>query len=585
MTGQYMRDFDYKRTKYSFRTLWFRSAYSYRFCSCGFQHEYLDYITESGSINEEIYEKVLLCVLAGHCPHVYNVPPEYIHETSIYGMHIAAATSTYGALKEALDPRNKITGTLFRLNAYQLSFIKNLTLASELKLEACLLSKHSNIVEAKKLRTVNPETNKIQLEEKSFIEYCVRKGKASALELENIMDLSKPDFISTLQIAFKYNLGELQELLKRKWHKLGGIENILEECCTLAVVYDKPEFLHFLLHRVSQHWRVHCNTDTGRNLCKMCDVLQRWNCKQVLLIKQNFLSGGTYNKLDALNTDITDVVKSIVNSLFTYNMRQEHMAVLRLIPNISSILNHIEGDRGSILHAYNCKSVDLDTHLLAVTSVGKTDDSSSSMCDASLLKTILALNVDVNHVDRNGMPPLIHLLHLKRIWYNNLFRDAEELYIFENPDLDLHKTALLRGLRVDKVLYQMDTNNIPIVLGKRRTYIMDGKEHGLQGHDGSDLALNFMVPFLIECGFPMMEDCQGEFENEKDSLHPVEQVYITQCLQTPRSLLFISRDALRRHYKGRRVHRFVEMVNIPPTMKDFILLKPLLKCVPKKLLH
>ena len=581
VTNQHMKDFDYRRTKYSFQTVWYRSAYSYCFCGCGFQHEFVDYVSESGYINEEIYEKILLCVLAGNCPHVYEASPEYIRETGVYGLHIAAVAGNYEALKGSLDPKNNITGTLFKLNAYQVVLIKIPALASKFNSETRLLLKGLKIVEAKNLKSVNPETIRIRFEEKSAID-CARKGNISVLELENTMNFSKTDFINTLQIAFKYDLGELQELLKHTWNKIGGIENMLEECCTLAIVYDKPEFLHFLLHRVSQLSRMHCKTDTGNYLCKICDVLRRRNCKQVLLIKQNYLSGGTYIKLDALNIDSAGVVKSLVNSLFTYGMRQELMAILRLIPNISRILDHIEGDRGSILHTYNADSLDVLAY--HVPWISKTDNNSTNMCDPNLLKMILDLNVDINR-EMDGRPPLTDLLYLKWSCHNTLFRDAEELYIFENPDLDLHKTALLHALRVDEVLYQMDTNVMPIAFGGRRIYIMDGKEHGLQGHDGSDMDMNFMVPLLIECGFPVVTDFHEAFEKTKDFLNPAEQMYIYQCLQTPRSLLLISRDTLRRHYRGRRIHRFVEMINIPKTVKDFILLKPLLKCVPKHLLH
>ena len=578
-----MTYFNYRETKYSFQTVWYRSAYSYCCCECGFQHEFVDYITKFGSINEDIYEKILLCVLAGNCPHVYNVPPEYIHEASVYAVHIAAVAGNYRALEMSLKPSNDLIGALFRLNAYQLILMKNPAFASKLHSETGLRLKGLQFVEAKKLKYVNSETIRIGIEEKSAIDY-IKKGSISIAELENDIDFSKDAFISTLKIAFKCDLGELQDILTTRWHKLGaGIENTLEECCILAIIYDKPEILHFLLHRASQQRRMHHITDTGRTLCYMCDTLRRWHCKQVLLIKQNFLSGGTYQKLDALNNDNTDLVKSLVNTLFTYDMREEIMMVLRKIPDVSSILNHTEGHRGSILHNYNCKSLNLDLHLLSVAS--KIDYSSPKVRNPSLLKQILDLHVDINHTDRIGMTPLVHLLHLKRLWYNNLFRDAEELYVFENPDLDMHKTVLLYALRLDKTLYQMDTSEVPVAFRERRTYIMDGRKHGLQGHVNSDFALNFMVPFFIECGFALMNDFHEEYEKEKDSLNPEEQVYIQQCLQTPRSLLLLSRCSLRRHFNGRRIHRFVEMVNIPKTVRDLILLKPLLKCVPRHLLH
>ena len=514
VTNQHMTYFNYRETKYSFRTVWYRSAYSYCCCECGFHHEFVDYITEFGSINEDTYETILLCVLAGNWPHVYNVPSEYIREASVYAVHIAAVAGNYRALKMSLKPSNDLIGALFRLNAYQLILMKSPALASKFHSETRLLLKGLKLVEAKKLKFVNSETIRIRIEEKSAIDYT-RKGSISVAELENDMDFSKDSFISTLKIAFKYDLGELQDILKTRWHKLGaGIEYTLEECCILAISYDKPEFLHFLLHRASQLRRMHHKTDMGRILCYMCDNLRRWHCKQVLLIKQNYLSGGTYQKLDELNKDNKDLVKSLVNTLFTYDMREEIMTVLRMIPDISSILNRTEGDKGSILHYYNCKSLNLD-HLLPVTS--KVDCPSYRVCSPTLLKRILDLQVDINYTDRHGMTPLVHLLHLKRQWSNNFFRDAEELYVFENPDLDIHKTLLLHALKFDTIMYQKDTSEIPIAIHERKTYILDCRKRGSQGHDNSDFALNFMVPFFIECGFSMMNDFHEEYDKAKNT--------------------------------------------------------------------
>ena len=48
--------------------------------------------------------------------------------------------------------------------------------------------------------------------------------------------------------------------------------------------------------------------------------------------------------------------------------------------------------------------------------------------------------------------------------------------------------------------------------------------------------------------------------------------------------MFKLNDVLRRRYKGRDIYRFVNSVKVPRLIKDEILLKPLLKCVPKDLL-
>ena len=53
-----MPDFNY-RTNFQFQTLFYKSGYSYCCCACGFEHEFLEYIKDDGSIDEDLYEKVL----------------------------------------------------------------------------------------------------------------------------------------------------------------------------------------------------------------------------------------------------------------------------------------------------------------------------------------------------------------------------------------------------------------------------------------------------------------------------------------------------------------------------------------------
>ena len=158
--------------------------------------------------------------------------------------------------------------------------------------------------------------------------------------------------------------------------------------------------------------------------------------------------------------------------------------------------------------------------------------------------------MDINHKDSNGMAPLIHLLTMKSICPSAFFRCSEELYVFENPNMQVHASALVRGLRIDRHCHRKSPEMFE-GCGPSYDFILDGREHGIQGYDGDEMALNFMVPFLIECGFPVDEYFLEVFECDQDLLDPVEQVYIRQCLETPRSLLLQCRDTLRKHYGGK----------------------------------
>ena len=93
-----------------------------------------------------------------------------------------------------------------------------------------------------------------------------------------------------------------------------------------------------------------------------------------------------------------------------------------------------------------------------------------------------------------------------------------------------------------------------------------------------------MVPFLIEAGFPVSEDECKALELAMDTLHPAEQEYLQFWLTNPRPLKLRCGDVLRSHFSGRQTHDYVKRDDIPHSIKDFILLKPLLKSVSKELL-
>ena len=109
---------------------------------------------------------------------------------------------------------------------------------------------------------------------------------------------------------------------------------------------------------------------------------------------------------------------------------------------------------------------------------------------------------------------------------------------------------------------------------------MDGQKHFLFGHENpDDLALNFIVPFLLECDFPFESDV---FQCRNLHLH--EKEYIKRHMSISRSLKVCCRDSLRQHFQGRKIHQFVEQSKLPRSVEDYPLLRPLLKCIPANLL-
>ena len=129
VTNKYMQNYSYANNTFSFKTLFHQTSYSYCCCACGFEHEYIDYISKSGVINEDMYQNILQCILDGKCPHVDNAPSDtYFREAKVYALHVAAAVGTISALKDIPIPREtcpEIKGGIYCLDPLQIAVLKN----------------------------------------------------------------------------------------------------------------------------------------------------------------------------------------------------------------------------------------------------------------------------------------------------------------------------------------------------------------------------------------------------------------------------------------------------------------------------
>ena len=94
-TNSYIEDFDYS-TRFRFQTVHHQSAYSYCYCWFGFENEFVGYIADDGTINEDIFEEIVQSIIEGKCPHITsNVPKDWILETCVTAAHVAIASGTW----------------------------------------------------------------------------------------------------------------------------------------------------------------------------------------------------------------------------------------------------------------------------------------------------------------------------------------------------------------------------------------------------------------------------------------------------------------------------------------------------------
>ena len=131
----------------------------------------------------------------------------------------------------------------------------------------------------------------------------------------------------------------------------------------------------------------------------------------------------------------------------------------------------------------------------------------------------------MNNVYEDYMTPLLELLLL----YEQLgpkvdifkFRYCLELYINQNPDIRLNRSALTLAFEIGKTIYEEEPARDKWI----GTYIVDGRHHGMFGHD-ADLALNMTVPLLIESGFIAPDGVLEHVVSQEDNIPPEMHEYI-----------------------------------------------------------
>ena len=124
VTNQYMPGYDYKYKKYSFRTVHYVSNRKniYCMCACAYELEFLDFISDKGDIDEEMYERVVQNLIKGKCPHADSKRNEFVRETCTYAKHIAMAVGTLSALNKR-GPHLRLDG-VYKRNAIEIGLVK-----------------------------------------------------------------------------------------------------------------------------------------------------------------------------------------------------------------------------------------------------------------------------------------------------------------------------------------------------------------------------------------------------------------------------------------------------------------------------
>lgn len=575
VTNIFMPEFMYVDMKFSFQTVYHKTPYSYCCCVCAYDHEFMGYLSETGEVNDAIYDKIVQNISDGKCPHVDKVSAAFVRETNIYGIHIAAAIGTERAVRDHLNnytDNNRFSG-IFRVDPYLLAVLKNTVVTTDIFCEF----RDENLSIAPPLSVTLPKkaengTNSYYCERMSVIEICFQKRNFGFLN-SAIYPRTYPLGIHIargLAIMFRSQLldveGPMLDYMSRVfaqnalWSRMDWTFSAI-----VAVVYDQPETLETILSYINRDPRS-SSIDTEHlqfNLGETCFVLQRKSCERIL---------SKFDVLTPTKMSDYDQIRRLINLLHSFydDFSDEIQVALKNIRGIQEVINCAEVDPCQIRRrAYGTSH--LSGYLCSY----------YEFIDTRVMETMIELGADIDNTIGNGLTPLTFFLssvvEWPRLWYYRNIREAVELLLYQNPNIIINEKAVKLALKSDLVLmgHNADAKG-DIFYGN---FIMDANEHAVFGHNKtSNFALNFLAPLLIESGFPVSRETVVDFVDK--NLHAAEKDFLKKNIETPRklNLKWTCRNIIRKHFSGRQLHAFVAESSLPEMIKDYLLLKDILKC-------
>ena len=293
VTNQFMENIDYSRENYSFLTVFYTSRPTYCCCSCAHNHEYLEYISDTGEVDENMYENIVKCLANGKCPHAETVPEYQLVPTSITAMHIAAAVGMDRAVRENIDIcfsyLHMIAGGFFNLYPFDTAILKKQTNICNLLADYWLSDDLGPIV-FPIVSTVNDSSLLVQ--EVSRLEICVRQRNNQLLQaittsFSRILGFEdtclrsiklilapRPGLAYALQFTMKYDLVTQQQTLVQYMQLLKNYNLLSDElkidCLLSVLMYNKHKVLKQMLTFLDLN-----DSNDSKFISKCCMVLQK----------------------------------------------------------------------------------------------------------------------------------------------------------------------------------------------------------------------------------------------------------------------------------------------------------------------
>lgn len=125
---------------FSFQTVFYKTLCSYRYCTCAYEHEYFDYISDTCEIgprtgrnthiDQTVFERIIQNIADGACSHAKEVEPKYLAISRVYPAHILTVGGSRDSLKE--HGATWLSSGIFKLYLFDNFVLKNSCYISDL---------------------------------------------------------------------------------------------------------------------------------------------------------------------------------------------------------------------------------------------------------------------------------------------------------------------------------------------------------------------------------------------------------------------------------------------------------------------
>lgn len=549
VTKTFIPGFDYFNQSFNFETVFYVCGYSYRCCSCAFDNEYINYITDSGDIDKNGLEKITKCISDGKCPHVDGSSKHHLTMTKVNGMHVAAAKAIIEAVTtNAIVHQTDAPSGLFGITPYHMAFLK---CRSEM-LKPLRNAYYSLAIDQFLLYCYRKGDMHecIEMENISLVELCTRKNSTQLLEHFFEIHFNALGLSGALVYIFDQGMITMEAVLLRNLDKCLIQDNF--ECLELALIHDKPELLDGILEYVSKSSAFE---QRKKRLYSLATKLKRERC--IELLTNYGADEGAETKDDSV------VVEHLLDFLMKYpHQLGDHLIpILKTLPKTVNVLTGSESNSRYIHKFINDYFQKVDAQKLQVLFRLESEVGCLSAFDPAVLHYILCKQAEPNR--------------LQAIKYRRI-RKIIECCLGHNPCLQTGHNYSMKiaismiGLAaiIDEKINSM--THSPLI--ELDYLIMDGNMNSFTGKkDVNSFAMNFITPLLIKYGVLFTrKDLDGI---QLASLHPVEQEYLLYRASNPRTLMLRCRDVLRHAYLGGGIRELLQVSNVPKEVKDFILME------------